>query len=124
MDIRSPSLPARALRSQGVKSPVTTFTPSPQTLSPFLRGRKSVQMYLVSREDTGSTFSESHSRMRSWISEAPPLLLRCHSFLEREHQPRDQYWEIPKTWIRPDGLESKDIIGRTRRFHYFTEKIR
>ena len=114
MEIRSPSLPARALRKQGVKFPVTTSTPSPQTLSPFLRGRKSVQTHLISRDDTGSTFSESHSRMRSWLSEAPPMLLRSRSFLEREHQPRDQYWEIPK------DVDQARWLGKQRNHRTYT----
>jgi hypothetical protein len=68
--------------------PVTSFciiTRDRPTLSPFVRARKNVQMDLVSRGNTASTFGKSYARVRSWLSEAPSVLLRSRSFLEREH---------------------------------------
>jgi len=62
-----------------------SFTPSLLTLSPFVRARKSVHTYLISRANTTSTFSESYSRVRSWLPEAPSVFLRNRGFLEREH---------------------------------------
>ena len=122
MEIKPPNTPVRTLRRQGVKPPITSFVPSRPISDRFPLARKSIQTYLVSRDDTDPMFSESHSCMRSWLSEAPPLLLRSRGFLEREHQPRDHYWKMPKTWIRPDGLESKEVVGRTQCFRYCTER--
>ena len=59
-----------------MRSPVTTpFKSSRLTLSPFLRARKSVQTYLISRGNTTSTFSESHGRGCSWLPKAPCVFL-------------------------------------------------
>ena len=49
------------------------FMLSLPTLSPFLRARRNVQMYLVSGDITASTFSKSHGGVRSWLPEAPSI---------------------------------------------------
>jgi len=93
----SPRLPALC---EGIESPVKSFTPSRLTLRSFVRVHKSVQRHLVSRGNTTSTFSKPHSGVRSDLSEAPRrMFLRSVGFLEREQQPRDHHWEIPKIYV-------------------------
>jgi len=62
-----------AIRKEEAKSPIEFLASSLLTFSPFLRARKSVQMYLVSRGNTASesTVGEFYGRMRSRVSEAP-----------------------------------------------------
>ena len=52
------------------------------TLIPFVRDHKKIQMYLVSRDSTTSTFSEFHGCMRSWLPEAPSIFLRGTGLLK------------------------------------------
>jgi hypothetical protein len=66
-----------------MKSPVASFKPSRPTFSSILRGRKSVQTYLISRGHT-TTFSEPHGSIRSWLPKVPLMFLRSVCLLERE----------------------------------------
>ena len=64
----------------------TLVTPLPLALSPFVRPRKNgVQTYLMCRRNITSAFRESDGRVRSWLSEAPPMFSSARGFLEREH---------------------------------------
>jgi len=70
-----------ALRKEEAKSPIKFLTSSLLTFSPFLRARKSDQMYLVSRGNTAfeSMVGEFYGRMRS---RAPFMFVRSIGFLE------------------------------------------
>jgi hypothetical protein len=113
---------SNTLRIEGVTL-LTFFTPSLLTLIPFVRARKRVQTDLVSHRNTTPTVSKSDGRVRSWLSEAPSMVMWSRSLLERKHQPRDHHREKPRAQFRPDGLENKQIFRHTRWFHYCAEKM-
>jgi hypothetical protein len=93
----------------------------PTDVPKFLNGQPHQTLNMGRRKANCKTFSESHGRVSSWLSEAPPMFLRSHSFLEREQQPRDHHRENPKAQLRSDSFEGKEISRHTRCFHYCAE---